>query len=69
MVRPGQTFHQEGVPLAQVLGPLLSTPTPAPLVTATLGDPVQNIQVVAGNLGPQVTEIPSLASRTSIGGP
>ena len=41
MVRPGQTPHQEGVPLAQVLGPLLSTPTAALLITATLRNPVQ----------------------------
>ena len=42
MVRPGQTPHQEGVPLAQVLGPLLSTPTAALLITATLRNPVQS---------------------------
>src|SRR5664279_209560 len=41
MVRPGQTPHQEGIPLAQVLGPLLSTPTAALLITAALGNPVQ----------------------------
>lgn len=54
MLRPGETFHQEGIPLARGLGPLLSTPPPAPLVTAASGDPVQSIQVVAGNLGPQI---------------
>jgi len=54
MVRPGETFHQEGIPLARGLSPLLSTPPPAPLVTAASGDPVQSIQVVAGSLGPQI---------------
>lgn len=52
MLRPGETPYQEGVPLAQVLGPLLSTARAALLATATLGDPVQSLQVVAGNLRP-----------------
>ena len=67
MVRPGQTPHQEGVPLAQVLGPLLSTPTAALLITATLRNPVQSIQLVAGNLGPKVGHDQELGEHTRKG--
>ena len=67
MVRPGQTPHQEGVPLAQVLGPLLSTPTAALLITAALGNPVQSIQVVASNLGPKVGHDQELGEHTGKG--
>ena len=68
MVRPGETFHQEGVPLAHGLGPLLSTPTPAPLVTVAFGDPVQSVQVVAGNLGPQVGHYQEFGQHRRKGG-
>ncbi len=67
MVRPGQTSHQEGVPLAQVLGPLLSTPTAALLITAPFGKPVQSAQVVAGNLSPHVGHDQELGEHTRKG--
>ena len=54
MVGTDQALNQDRVPFTRVLGPLLATPTTAPPVGPILRDPIQSVQVVAGNRRPEV---------------